>query len=511
MSSRNKRPTSADETVFVFDEDDDDEEDFHHNNDHPRSSVHSAKEADEVPLLAADGSPAVKSQVSTPALILATEENGMQEDTSAEEVANNVHLFDSNWVKLPKDGGTILESFFNMSNSIIGAGIIGMPFAFSEAGFFMGIILLLLVTWVGDWTVRLLVFNGKLAGATTYQALLERCFGHAGLVAISIFQFAFAFGGMCAYCVIMGDTIPHVIVSLFPNIRTIPVLSLFASRRFVITFITILVSYPLSLYRDISKLAKASALALLAITVIVITVLIEGPRTPTELRGSGKGQWDFMHSQVFQAIGIMSFAFVCHHNIFLIYSSLKKPSLNRFGMVTHLSMLISFFACFTLAASGYLAFTEKTAANVLNNFPSDNFLINIARFCFGLNMFTTLPLEAMVCREVIENYFFNGGPLSTTRHVAITTVLVLLPLIISLATCNLGLVLELTGGFSATALCFILPPLCYLKLASGKWWSPKKLPSVACVLFGIVVMILSTGLSVHKAISGKSEVRECPP
>lgn len=27
-------------------------------------------------------------------------------------------------------------------------------------------------------------------------------------------------------------------------------------------------------------------------------------------------------------------------------------------------------------------------------------LINVARFCFGLNMFTTLPLELFVCREV---------------------------------------------------------------------------------------------------------------
>lgn len=38
--------------------------------------------------------------------------------------------------------------------------------------------------------------------------------------------------------------------------------------------------------------------------------------------------------------------------------------------------------------------------NILNNFPADNVLINIARLAFGLNMFTTIPLEAFVCREV---------------------------------------------------------------------------------------------------------------
>lgn len=46
-----------------------------------------------------------------------------------------------------------------------------------------------------DWTVRLLMYNGKLAGRATYQDLLAFSFGRGGLIAISIFQFAFAFGG----------------------------------------------------------------------------------------------------------------------------------------------------------------------------------------------------------------------------------------------------------------------------------------------------------------------------
>jgi sodium-coupled neutral amino acid transporter 11 len=40
--------------------------------------------------------------------------------------------------------------------------------------------------------------NGKLAGRSTYQDLMEFAFGRPGLIAISIFQFAFAFGGKFA-------------------------------------------------------------------------------------------------------------------------------------------------------------------------------------------------------------------------------------------------------------------------------------------------------------------------
>ena len=52
-------------------------------------------------------------------------------------------------------------------------------------------------------------------------------------------------------------------------------------------------------------------------------------------------------------------------------------------------------------------------------------LINVARFCFGLNMFTTLPLELFVCREVIEQYFFDNEPFHMQRHVFFTTAILM--------------------------------------------------------------------------------------
>jgi sodium-coupled neutral amino acid transporter 11 len=124
-------------------------------------------------------------------------------------------------------------------------------------------------------------------------------------------------------------------------------------------------------------------------------------------------------------------------------------------------------------------------------------------------MFTTLPLEAFVCREVIETYYFPGEPFSMKRHTIITTGLVGIALAIALLTCDLGFVLEVTGGFSATALAFILPPLCYLKLASGPVWSTKKIAHLACLGFGIAVMILSTFFSLQHFMAPKDPSSKC--
>lgn len=45
------------------------------------------------------------------------------------------------------------------------------------------------------------------------------------------------------------------------------------------------------------------------------------------------------------------------------------------------------------------------------------------------------------------------------RHVIITTAIVFSTMLISLVTCDLGIVLELTGGLSATVLAFVVSPL----------------------------------------------------
>ncbi|KAI8054371.1 transmembrane amino acid transporter protein-domain-containing protein [Syncephalis plumigaleata] len=305
-----------------------------------------------------------------------------------------------------------------MANSIVGAGIIGLPYSFRESGFWSGIILLVILTGIVDWTVGLLIKNSRMSSKQSYQDLMEFCYGRAGLWAISIFQFIFAFGAMCAYNVIIGDTIPSVFIATFPSIVDYPILSLLASRRAVIFLCTIGITFPLSLYRDIAKLAKAT--------------------------------------------------FVCHHNTFVILNALKSPSLKRFSVVTHLSMGVSLITCLLMApvVIGHLRTRQKVAS------------------------------KHFVVREVVEVLFLKE-PITMLTNFILTTILIGAALIVALTTCDLGFVMELTGGISATALAFILPPACYVKLASGPLWSRKKLPSLVCIVFGVIVMCLSTTLSIQ--------------
>ncbi|KAI5928012.1 transmembrane amino acid transporter family protein [Camillea tinctor] len=436
----------------------------------------------------------------------------------------------------PKSG--LRSAFMNMANSIIGAGIIGQPYAFKDAGLLAGVVLLVGLTVVVDWTIRLIVVNSKLSGANSFQGTVEHCFGRPGLVAISVAQWAFAFGGMVAFGVIVGDSIPTVLRTVWPGLADVPVLGVLADRRAVIAIFILGVSYPLTLYRDIAKLAKASTLALISMVIILVTVVVQSALTPKEERGSFTTPLLTVNEGIFQAIGVISFgtcfllsvvpisyrvakkkkrdqpnllttitiAFVCQHNSLLIYGSLKTPTIDRFTTVTHYSTGVSMLACLVMALAGFLTFGDRTKGNVLNNFPADNTMVTVARLCFGLNMLTTLPLEAFVCREVMLHYYFPGEPFSLPLHLIFSSALVVSAMAISLITCDLGVVFELVGATSAAALAYILPPLCYIKLSSRSW---KTYVAMGVVAFGCAVMFISVLQAVGKMIKGGGETAQC--
>mgnify|MGYP000952147219 CR=1 FL=1 len=229
-----------------FDLDDEPEEEQRPSNGRVRSPAEPSW-ADEEDYIYADGSRARRSGTGQMAPLLTDIE------APSVTVATSDDFFPEDHLESARPRSGLRMAFMNMANSIIGAGIIGQPYAFRQAGMVMGIILLVVLTITVDWTIRLIVVNSKLSGADSFQATMQHCFGKSGLIAISVAQWAFAFGGMIAFCIIVGDTIPHVLGALFPSLRDLPFLWLLTDRRAVIVIFVLGISYPLSLYRDIAK------------------------------------------------------------------------------------------------------------------------------------------------------------------------------------------------------------------------------------------------------------------
>jgi sodium-coupled neutral amino acid transporter 11 len=420
----------------------------------------------------------------------------------------------------PEGQSSLRHAFFNMTNSIVGAGIVGIPMAFLNSGLLMGTLLMFILTVVNDWTLRLIIVNTKLSGTKTYTGFVTHSYGTWGKVVVLLSQGLFAVGGSIGFAIIIGDSIPHVLRPLVSDsIDTSPFLSFVLSRNFIVGVCICCICFPLSLIKDISLLARASGLALVSMTLIITIIVVKAPFVNASYKGD-ISYWDyFFNGSIFQGISVISFALVCHHNTTFIYDSIKIPTLDRFDRVIHISCALSGFVCALIGICGFLNFGDKTKGNILNNFPSNDWIINIARFCFGLNMITTLPLEIYVIREVLKDLYiiynrrqmpsFEMERFSTTQHVIVTALLNILPLIVAMSTCNLGAVLEIVGATSGSLLAYILPPLCYNKMTKESKSMLQQLPYYACASFGFMVMILSSYQTIMQSINQPSAVNHC--
>src|SRR3989338_4014683 len=82
-------------------------------------------------------------------------------------------------VEIIKEPGkaTPTGTFFNLANCAIGAGILGLPFAFDTMGIGLCIIFWVLVATSSAYTLHLLVKTAEYHGKLTYESLVEHAFG----------------------------------------------------------------------------------------------------------------------------------------------------------------------------------------------------------------------------------------------------------------------------------------------------------------------------------------------
>ena len=116
-------------------------------------------------------------------------------------------------------------------------------------------------------------------------------------------------------------------------------------------------------------------------------------------------------------------------------------------------------------------------------------------------------MELFVVRHCVFALAGVAAPPSTTRHVLVSVGLFAASAACAVATSNLGLVLELTGGFSASVLGFVMPAALYFRVNNIPvlFWREAKparevLPVMFIFLFGVVTFFASTSQAIANAL-----------
>ena len=170
---------------------------------------------------------------------------------------------------------SLLGSIFNLTNTILGAGMLGLPSAIAHCGYAVGAALLLGCAAASALGLYLLHEAGRRVGnQPTLGNVAERAFHGCGVVVDSAILLK-CFGVATAYLIVIGDSIPLALEAFLPAVQSGSASEGFADllidRRTWIICAALLVS-PLVFLQRLDALRHTSLLALAC--VVVVTALI---------------------------------------------------------------------------------------------------------------------------------------------------------------------------------------------------------------------------------------------
>jgi len=372
----------------------------------------------------------------------------------------------------------------NMVNSIVGAGIIGIPYALRQSGLVAGLLLLLLVAFLTDKSLRIIVglasFHPLLRNRhiETFEDLAGACFGKLGSNFILVNMFIMAYGAMLAYLLIIKDTVPSFLgvddseknEKLYKNL--------------IMAATSALIMLPLSIQRDMASLAVTSTFSISADVLLVCFIAGYAPIKETVENAGGFGKvlaTDSVNPTLFIGLGILSTAMACQHSAFIVSGSLENKTMKRWSTVTGNSITISVILCAILGVTGYLGFLDETKADVLVNFDHDLPIAKFAKMLLAITMFFTYPMESFVARHVLvmlfhkgdmdgrddpshtgEDGYEAGGFLFLNRRQSWTLSIYIATLIPAFFFEDLGPVLSITGAVGGGCISYLAPGVIYL-------------------------------------------------
>jgi len=282
---------------------------------------------------------------------------------------DNINTTAVNSTATNNSGSSMPEAIFNFTNSIVGAGCIGLGGAIALSGGIISIVLVLLFAVLTklslDLLIRLSVQNSTTA-TTSYEDLAEVGIGYwKGRVLVMVCKFAYSFGCLVAYVIVIKDNCGPAVKGLIYgnddkdnwNGNNSDGISewvhQFLSLNFLVTWtVSFVFILPLCLLRETTQLAFASLISvtsMVTIVGIVIYIYYECPDVRQESTGNFYENWLEIRPGVLSNLGTFIFTFVSQHTVHLVFSSLKPSLRTEKKMENYLIMLIvsishSFFA-----------------------------------------------------------------------------------------------------------------------------------------------------------------------
>ncbi|XP_051824282.1 sodium-coupled neutral amino acid transporter 5 isoform X1 [Antechinus flavipes] len=227
-------------------------------------------------------------------------------------------------------------SMFNLSNAIMGSGILGLAYAMANTGVLLFLVLLLCMALLSAYSIHLLLTCAGFVGIRAYEELGRRAFGISGNVAVAGVICLHNIGAMSSYLYIIKSELP-LVIETFLDSKTTDSSPWFLDGNVLIVLVSVGIVLPLALMRHLGYLGYTSGLSLTCMVFFLASVIykkfsMECPLTsgnwttrPAQvLNDTCEVHFFTINSQTAYTIPILAFAFVCHPEVLPIYTELRR-------------------------------------------------------------------------------------------------------------------------------------------------------------------------------------------
>lgn len=389
-------------------------------------------------------------------------------------------------------------TILNCLNSLLGAGILGVPHAIGYCGLVPSLVLLIIMAVLSHIGTVLTMKLAARKNVDSLDLLAAAILGKWGSITICIGTMLFCISCMTSYVVIGYGTI----ASWF-DAASISIDDKLWKRAIAVLIYFFILPFPLTLPRNIKFLSPFSVASFVSVILFVIAMVVKGALKLPYPKGEAP------HTKVaefgmglFSSISIFGLAFAMPVIILPLIKPYNPNSWKR--------SLISFWTAFcglvfvTIpGVIGYYLFGDDCKDVVLDNFSSKDILIIIVRAGFFIVVTCSYPCIGQSVMAVWGALIFNDsnqGELPFAKRSVVLFLTNIIPLCFAIFLPRAGPALSIGGAFGGCLVDFFFPAIMWFVLSKKRWYHWQNILCLLFALFGIVSCVIATYQAIVDAI-----------
>ncbi|KAL5080592.1 hypothetical protein RYX36_009013 [Vicia faba] len=387
------------------------------------------------------------------------------------------------------------SSFHNV-NAMVGAGVLGLPYAMSQLGWGPGVTLLIISWIITLYTLwQMVEMHEMVLGKRfdRYHELGQHAFGEKlGLYIVVPQQVVVMLGGTIVYMVTGGTSLQKFHDTVCPNCKKIKLtffVMIFASVHFVLSH--------LPSFNSISGVSLVAAVMSIGYSTIAWTASAhKGIQENVKYNNIAKTRIDFIFN-FFNAVGAVAFAYAGHSVVLEIQATIpstpEKPSKVSMWRGVVVSYIVVALCYWPVAIIGYWMFGNEVKDNILISLEKPTWIIAMANLFVVFHVIGSYQVFAMPMFDMLESVLvkkLNFEPSAILRFV-VRNVYVAFTMFIAITFPFFGGLLGFVGGFAVTPTTYFLPCIIWLKIYKPKRFSLSWYINWICIVFGLCIIILA--------------------